>query len=460
MLKSILRTALAAALLSACFAAGAQPTGRAHPLGRIAGLADAREVRVETQPPTPQPLSFFWDNLAGEGSLVIPTITPAGEYQARIVWRDAAGRERQHSLQLNVQAPPPLRTGSQPPVILLNGFQSPDNLLEILLYGACPVSRTEPPSRATFGELENVLTAAGHPVLFFDNCVECRGGTIEECGQALGRYLAEYPTENGEGLPQADLVGHSMGGLIARAYLAGMLPDGSFHPPAPLRVRKLALLGTPNFGSFRALNLPFLSPQLPEMMPGSDFLFRLATWDGGGDGLRGVDALSLAGNGCFFGNLAEAGDGVVSLISASLNFAREPERTRILPYRHTDGLGSLCPDRTPLASVDGPAHLTAAALLSFLDDTGEWRNIGMSAADEFYLLRYGAGLAALPGATRLISGAGVEWTKGPEPNPSNIFHAPFLPSEATDLWFEIDGMWVRFDAVIPVGTALAATITP
>lgn len=349
---------------------------------------------------------------------------------------------------------------AQTPVVLLNGFQSPDNLLDILLYGTCPVSRSEPPSRATFGELETLLKAAGHPVLFFDNCAQCRGGSIEDCGQALGRFLANYPTEDGEGLFNVALVGHSMGGLIARSYLAGLMPDGSIRPPAPLRVRKLALIATPNFGSYRALNLPYLSPQLPQMMPGSDFLFRLANPGGGPDDLRGVDALAITGNACSVANLDNAGDGVVSLVSASLNFARPPERTRVLPYRHTNGLGSLCPNQPPLAQVDGPSHLTAAALLSFLAGTEEWKNIGASAADDFYLLRYGAGMVSVPGATRFVSGAGYEWLKGPDPNPSNLFHWPMLPSEPTDLWVEINGIWLRFDATIPAGTALTKTLRP
>jgi hypothetical protein len=196
------------------------------------------------------------------------------------------------------------------------------------------------------------------------------------------------------------------------------------------------------------------------MMPGSDFLFRLATPGGGRDDLRGVDAISIAGNACAVSNLENAGDGVVSLVSASLNFARPPERTRVLPYRHTNGLGSLCPNHPPLAQVDGPSHLTAAALLSFLGGTDDWKNIGISGADDFYLLRYGAGIVSVPGATRFVSGAGYEWMKGPDPNPSNLFHWPMLPSEPTDLWVEINGMWLRFDSTIPAGTALTQTLRP
>ncbi|MBI5084653.1 MAG: hypothetical protein HZB13_08655 [Acidobacteria bacterium] len=405
-------------------------------------------------------IHFVWDASLGEGLLTVPTLTPQGHYTVHLNWRQANGTARSMETTLDVVAPQPLRASAGPPVILLNGLQFPDNLLDLLRFGTCPVSQSSPRSRSTFGELENLLVAQGKQVLFFDNCVECRGGGIEECGQALGRFIAGYPTDTGVPVEQVDLAGHSMGGLIARSYLAGKFPGGGFEPPDPHRVRKLVLLGTPNFGSYRALDVPFVSAQLPQMLPGSNFLWELATWNQGKDDLRGVDALSLAGNACGFSNLDNAADGLVTLMSASIGFAREPERTRVLPYRHTDTVLAQCGPRTPLARVDGPEHLTARALLSFLQDTDEWKTIGTSATEDFVLLRYGAGLAALPGAARLISGAGVEWSRGPGANPANVFFAELLPAEATDLWFNFGGGWLRFDAVIPAGTTMAVRLDP
>jgi hypothetical protein len=142
-------------------------------------------------------------------------------------------------------------------------------------------------------------------------------------------------------------------------------------------------------------------------------------------------------------------------MSASLNFAAPPDRTRVIPYRHTE-LGPLCPGKPLIANVDGPAHPSAQAVLSFLSNTEDWRYIGFSAAEDFYLLRYGAGMALHKGATRLISGAGVEWSR--TPGPDDLFYAQMLPSEATDLWFDTGGPWLRYDAVIPVGTSLATTV--
>ena len=94
-------------------------------------------------------------------------------------------------------------------------------------------------------------------------------------------------------MPQFDLVGYSMGGLIARAYLAGLQPNQTYLPPASTLVRKLVLIATPNFGSFVAGNNAstiVAGSQSAEMLPGSSFLWNLATWNQFGDDLRGVDA--------------------------------------------------------------------------------------------------------------------------------------------------------------------------
>jgi len=65
------------------------------------------------------------------------------------------------------------------------------------------------------------------------NCI------IEELGGYLLQVLNLVRYDTGALVPQVDLVGHSMGGLIARAYLAGLQADGSLAPPQTPRVRKL-----------------------------------------------------------------------------------------------------------------------------------------------------------------------------------------------------------------------------
>jgi triacylglycerol esterase/lipase EstA (alpha/beta hydrolase family) len=44
-------------------------------------------------------------------------------------------------------------------------------------------------------------------------------------------------------------MGHSMGGLIIRSYLAGKREDGTFAPPFNHRIRKAVFIGTPQFGT-------------------------------------------------------------------------------------------------------------------------------------------------------------------------------------------------------------------
>lgn len=338
-----------------------------------------------------------------------------------------------------------------PPVVLVNGFQFPDNILELATQAKCSPSKTEPKSKGTFGEMEALLSASGYEVRFFDNCAECPGGSIEECGQALGRYLQALPSEKGPGTAQVDVVAHSMGGLIARAYLAGMKAGGGFAPPALPQIRKLVMLGTPNQGSYLlgALTIPVIGQQLPELAPGSGFLYELGKWRGGRDDLPGVDAMAIVGNGCAYGPFMNAGDGVVTVVSGAINFAREPWRTRVIPYQHTSHALVLCPKVPTLAGVDSASHLSFQAITSFLTDSGEWLSIGQGADEDYWLQRYGSGMVSMAQSTRLVSGYGGEWKKRGE-----VYYNEWLPAEATDLWFEVGGLWVRLDAVIPAGAPL------
>lgn len=77
--------------------------------------------------------------------------------------------------------------------------------------------------------------------------------------EAVEETLVTYDVE------QVDIVGHSMGGLLARYYIEFL--DGD------KRVNHCILLGTPNAGSKLA---PFaLTPMGRDLMPGSDFLTEL-----------------------------------------------------------------------------------------------------------------------------------------------------------------------------------------
>jgi uncharacterized protein (TIGR03437 family) len=205
-----------------------------------------------------------------------------------------------------------------------------------------------------------------------DPCIICPNCSIEQIAIGLSAWIAGRPE------PQFDLVAHSTGGLVARAYLAGLQPDLTFAPPSNPRVRKFIEIATPNFGAFQALG-----PQSTEITLGSAFLWNLATWNQGNDDLRGVDSLAIVGNAGF----STMDDGVVSLTSASLGFARDASRTRVLPYCHTSGLAG-CSVSGGIANVD-EAPETGQIVRSFLADTAVWTTTGKAVSDDPWLSQFG-----------------------------------------------------------------------
>ncbi len=280
-------------------------------------------------------------SLSGEDVLLAASLTmKQGEYAVTVSAVGESGEERETTANITVEALPVVPAGgSTPPAVLLNGWQfsiSPLNICTISANG----------SVGTFGSLQTQLAAPA--VYFFDNCVEqsVNGSSIEELGVTLGQFLNMIQYAGGALVPQVDLIGHSMGGLIVRSYLAGLQANESPSPVLDPRVRKFIEIATPNFGSFLAANYSNLlanGTQASEMIPGSAFLWSLATWNQRGDDLRGVDALAIIGNAGFWKSaflalpeLPNTSDGVVSVTSASLNFARDPSRTRVLPYCHID----------------------------------------------------------------------------------------------------------------------------
>ncbi len=125
-------------------------------------------------------------------------------------------------------------------------------------------------------------------------------------------------------------------------------------------------------------------------------MFDLATWNQGTDDLRGVDALSIIGNGGT-GRATVAGfdDGLVPLTSGSLGFAL-PGRTRVLPFCHIPGGGlitfaGLCDASAKgIAQIQSTADPQAQILISFLNGTNSWQSIGTAAEDNPFLSKNGA----------------------------------------------------------------------
>ena len=362
----------------------------------------------------------------------------AGEYAVTLSAVGESGEERAAATNVTVEALPPVPTGgSTPPVVLLNGWQ-----FSVLPPSSCPISTTGPAE--TFGSLATQLVSP--QVYFFDNCVEqsVNGSTIEELGVTLGQYLNMIEYAGGGLVPQVDLVSHSMGGLVVRSYLAGLQANDALSPVLNPRVRKFIEIATPNFGSFLAANYSdaFASgTQAAEMVPGSGFLWTLGTWNQRGDDLRGVDALAIIGNAGYWKSsifsltqLNNATDGVVSMTSASLNFARDPSRTRILDYCHIGPDSSAypyidCTNKGGIANVD-EAPETGEIILSFLANTTAWQSVGSPNQTQ-----YGGAYFALENAagTQYTPFSSVTWGTVPFGSGwlDTIFYNEFISGSAT-----------------------------
>jgi uncharacterized protein (TIGR03437 family) len=287
-----------------------------------------------------------------------------------VLWAGAA------SAQL-IPSGTPVPQTTLPPVVFINGFQ----------FDGCPTSFAN-----TFGIADQVLQNNGEVSLFFNTCTLAQSASIEDLGAALGTFLSGLTYTNGQPVTQVDVVAHSMGGLVLRAYLSGKQNTaGVFQPPATVNVRKAVFLSTPHFGTGIASLLPILK-QVDEMASGSAFLFDLATWNDGADDLRGVDAIAETGNGGtgLMSGTKGFDDGVVALTSGSLQFYG-PGRTRVVPYCHVSGGGlvsdvGLCSGSAQgIADITSATHDSALIITSFFNGTTAWQSVGTAAEDDKFL---------------------------------------------------------------------------
>ena len=383
---------------------------------------------ARTTPPLEFPIRVLTTEPTGM-KLVIPPATPPGDYTVEIAGRGPEGRSISTALQVRVDAVTfsPEAVAARPPVILLNGFQ--------LVCGDTASTLTA--SVDTFGQLASLLQADGVGVAYFNNCTY-GDISIEQLAGQLNIYLAGLQYTDGTPIPQVDLVVHSMGGLIARAYLAGKgQSSGFFSPPANPKVRKLVAIATPHFGSFQA---GYIGTQESEMALGNQFLWDLATWNQGQDDLRGVDALAIIGNAGTYGTTNNASDGVVSLTSGSLGFVEPDQRTRIVPYCHITpgfltGLGMSCANNHGIADIDSASHLSAQIVRSFLADTTAWQSVGYPPSADPFLSRYGGALLALKGTNDVyfadltgvtFDNAAGSLVAGPSKAVASLYYSEFI----------------------------------
>jgi uncharacterized protein (TIGR03437 family) len=278
-----------------------------------------------------------------------------------------------------IPAGQPVPKTAKLPVVFLNGYE----------YNCGNSSFS-----SAFGIADQVLQANGQVSLFFNYCGVSGSPSIEDLGVAFGAFLSGLRYADGQPIDRVDIVAHSLGGLIVRSYLSGKLV-GVFNPPSVTHIRKIVFVATPHFGT--GIGLPFGNTITNQLSSGSRFLFDLATWNQGTDDLRGADAIAIIGNGGT-GHATTDGfdDGVIALTSASLGFYM-PGRTRVVPFCHVDGgglisFGGYCGfNALGIAVFRSATQDPARIILSFLNDTADWQNIGV-AAEQNPLLSANGGL--------------------------------------------------------------------
>jgi len=349
-----------------------------------------------------------------DGDMVIAASAKAnpGQYRITVAAAGPNGEERQAEMTVVVQPRLTVPSGfSRPPVVLVNGW-------EIGFTGSCPIAKS---SADDFGNLAQYLVSDGVPVVYlFDNCAEDPSQSVEQLGNDLGSYLNTIKDSTGAQVQQIDLVAFSLGGLIVRSYLSGLQTSGLLSPPATTLVHDIVFIATPNFGAYITEQLATSIPsgsQASELIPGSALQWNLANWNQRTDDLRGINAIAIAGNaGTYMSSpingsqqIANFGDGVVALSSASIGFVQEnATQTRIVPYCHVDpsvfintSFGSyLCTSATGITNITSPSHPTSEIVRSFLAGTKDWQSIGSQPTTDPYLSSNGGMVFGL------VNGAG------------------------------------------------------
>ncbi|MGK5629695.1 esterase/lipase family protein [Streptomyces sp. URMC 123] len=153
---------------------------------------------------------------------------PTGMQQERVVHR--------------TPAPLPAAT-DRPPVLLLHGFIDNRSVFVLL-------------RRSLLRHGWRHVEALNYSPLLCD---------VRAAAELLGRHVDRIRARTGH--ERVDIVGHSLGGLIARYYVQRLGGDQ--------RVRTLVTLGTPHSGT-RALPLGSAHPIVRQMRPGSDVIRELA----------------------------------------------------------------------------------------------------------------------------------------------------------------------------------------
>ncbi|NEA99882.1 alpha/beta fold hydrolase [Streptomyces sp. SID13726] len=135
-----------------------------------------------------------------------------------------------------------LPTEAKPPVVLLHGFIDNRSVFVLLRRSLAQHGRQQ-------------VESLNYSPLTCD---------IRAAAELLGRHIEGICERTGS--PRVDVVGHSLGGLIARYYVQRLGGDA--------RVRTLVTLGTPHSGT-RVVPLANAHPIVRQMRPGSELLEEL-----------------------------------------------------------------------------------------------------------------------------------------------------------------------------------------
>ncbi|MGX1476905.1 UNVERIFIED_CONTAM: pimeloyl-ACP methyl ester carboxylesterase [Streptomyces canus] len=135
-----------------------------------------------------------------------------------------------------------LPTEAKPPVVLLHGFIDNRSVFVLLRRSLAQHGRQQ-------------IESLNYSPLTCD---------IRAAAELLGRHIEGICERTGS--ERVDIVGHSLGGLIARYYVQRLGGDS--------RVRTLVTLGTPHSGT-RVVPLANAHPIVRQMRPGSDLLEEL-----------------------------------------------------------------------------------------------------------------------------------------------------------------------------------------
>ncbi|GCB46648.1 alpha/beta fold hydrolase [Streptomyces sp. NL15-2K] len=136
-----------------------------------------------------------------------------------------------------------LPTQAKPPVVLLHGFIDNRSVFVLLRRSLAQHGRQQ-------------IASLNYSPLTCD---------IRTAAELLGRHIEDICERTGS--ERVDVVGHSLGGLIARYYVQRLGGD--------IRVRTLVTLGTPHSGT-RVVPLANAHPIVRQMRPGSTLLEELA----------------------------------------------------------------------------------------------------------------------------------------------------------------------------------------